>query len=476
MATAVETSVAAPVVDSAIVERGIKRSFDLFASLHTLPIPDDPISQRVKLSSKILDEYANLKELPPAVVKQQQTATTSQNNAAESLVPSPATDISESAVSAIIDDIPAQKTLQNGGAGAVAIRSNIEGSFNKYYPGSDSLVRIKEPRKVPKPTWHAPWKLMRVIPGHIGWVKSVCVDPGNQWFVTGGGDRLIKIWDLASGILKLTLTGHISTVRGLQVSARHPYLFSCGEDKLVKCWDLEYNKAIRSYHGHLSGVYTLALHPTLDVLVTGGRDSCARVWDMRTKTQIYALTGHTATISTLKCQASDPQIITGSNDSTIKLWDLAAGKTMTTLTHHKKSVRAISLHPTEFSFASASPDNIKQWKFPEGKFIQNLEGQNTIINTMAQNAENVLFSGGDNGSMHFWDWKSGYNFQRAETKIQPGSLDSECGIFCSTFDMSGSRLITGEADKTVKMWKEDENATPETHPIDWQPSLIKSRY
>lgn len=58
------------------------------------------------------------------------------------------------------------------------------------------------------------------------------MEPGNQWFATGAGDRVIKVWDLASGELKLSLTGHISTVRGLAVSSRHPYLFSCGEDKV----------------------------------------------------------------------------------------------------------------------------------------------------------------------------------------------------------------------------------------------------
>ncbi len=79
--------------------------------------------------------------------------------------------------------------------------------------------------------------------------------------------QVIKIWDLASGKLKLSLTGHVSTVRGLAVSSRQPYLFSCGEDKQVKCWDLEYNKVIRHYHGHLSAIYCLALHPTIDVLV-----------------------------------------------------------------------------------------------------------------------------------------------------------------------------------------------------------------
>ncbi|KAJ3122323.1 hypothetical protein HK098_002946 [Nowakowskiella sp. JEL0407] len=461
------------------IERGVKRSFELFSLAHSFQPPDDPLSQKVKLAVKLRDEYKDVGDLPPVVQQQQQTAQpkpVATTPAAGDKNPTPSAAIEvDSKVSSLIDDIQKPKdSSSTSTTSAVAIRALNSSTQNQYYPGSDSLIRIKDTKKVAKPEWHAPWKLMRVIPGHIGWVRSVCVDPSNEWFVTGGGDRLIKIWDLASGILKLTLTGHISTVRGLAVSSRHPYLFSVGEDKMVKCWDLECNKVIRSYHGHLSGVYALSLHPTLDILVTGGRDACARVWDMRTKTQIYALTGHSATISTIKTQSTDPQVITGSNDSTIKLWDLAAGKTMTTLTHHKKSVRSVVLHPTEFSFASASPDNIKQWKCPEGKFVKNLEGHNTIVNTLAVNSENVLFSGGDNGSMYFWDWKSGYNFQRAETKIQPGSLENEAGIFCSTFDMSGSRLITGEADKTVKIWKEDENATPETHPIDWKPSLMKS--
>jgi pleiotropic regulator 1 len=73
---------------------------------------------------------------------------------------------------------------------------------------------------------------------------------------------------------------------------------------------------------------------------------------------------------------------------------LAAGKTMTTLTHHKKSVRALVPHPSEFTFASGAADNIKQFKCPGGNFIQNLHGQKSIINSLAVNEDNVLFSGG----------------------------------------------------------------------------------
>jgi pleiotropic regulator 1 len=34
---------------------------------------------------------------------------------------------------------------------------------------------------------------------------------------------------------------------------------------------------------------------------------------------------------------------------------------------------------------------------------------------------------------------------------QPGSLEAEAGLFCSTFDQTGTRLITGCADKTIKV-------------------------
>lgn len=340
--------------------------------------------------------------------------------------------------------------------------------------GTQQLVPRKALQTM-RPQWHPPWKLMRVISGHLGWVRCIAVDPSNDWFATGSSDRTIKLWELASGRLKLTLTGHISAVRALTVSPRQPYLFSAGEDKQVKCWDLEYNKVVRHYHGHLSGVYCMSLHPTIDVLVTGGRDSTARVWDMRTKACVHTLAGHTNTVADVFTQAPNPQVVTGSHDCTIRLWDLVAGRTKAVLTNHKKSVRALALHPAEFCFASASPDNIKLWKFPDGNFLQNFSGHQSIINTLAVNSDNVLVSGGDNGSIYFWDWRTGYNFQKIQTTVQPGSLDSEAGIFMCIFDMSGCRLLTAEADKTVKIYKEDEAATEESHPISWKPEILRRK-
>lgn len=286
-----------------LVRASAKRTREIFAadfaspaaldhasnSTFSIPAPapaPSTAADQVNVAARIRNEYEHVRELPPALAAKMAAAATtaaekrkkikSQNaeeQASDAKMRKMIAGASEKADKAK-DAQSMALTLRSGGKGAAP---NAQGPTPNRNTPSSALVR-KDTVRQTKPEWHQPWKVSRVMSGHMGWVRSIATDPDNQWFATGAADRTIKIWDLASGQLKLTLTGHISAVRGLEVSPRHPYLFSCGEDKMVKCWDLETNKVIRHYHGHLSGVYTLALHPTLDVLITGGRDGVARVW------------------------------------------------------------------------------------------------------------------------------------------------------------------------------------------------------
>lgn len=437
-------------------------------------------ARKLRLVQKVKGEYEVCRELPPHLRRKMEAAAAAAKSGG-GVKPRKALALTaggegDKTTRRLIEGMPVQPEASSN-ALAIRHRKSATGSSGGGSATSTSLIN-RDLYVQEQPEWHAPWKLMRVISGHQGWVRSVCVEPGNQWFATGSSDRTIKIWDLASGSLKLSLTGHIMAIRGLAVSARHPYLFSAGEDKMVKCWDLEMNKVVRHYHGHLSGVYSVDLHPTLDLVVSAGNDAVARVWDMRTRDAVHVLQGHKAAISQVRCQDADPQVVTSSMDSTVRLWDLAAGKTQTVLTHHKKAVRGLALHPTEFTFASASPDNIKQWKFPEGAFIHNFyPPQPSIVNTLSVNGDGIMFAGGDNGSMGFYDWKTGHKFQEQQTIAGPGSLEAENGIFASTFDKTGLRLITCEADKSIKVWKEDPNATKESDPgIPWRPRLGRQTY
>ena len=87
--------------------------------------------------------------------------------------------------------------------------------------------------------------------------------------------------------------------------------------------------------------------------------------------------------------------------------------------------------------------------------MQNMaEGPQEVINDIAINPDGVLVSVTDTGKLNFWDFDGSHRFQTLQTKVQPGSLDAEAGIFACTFDKTGTRLMTCEADKTIKVWAE----------------------
>jgi pleiotropic regulator 1 len=142
---------------------------------------------------------------------------------------------------------------------------------------------------------------------------------------------------------------------------------------------------------------------------------------------------------------------------------------MQTLTYHKKGVRALALHPTEFSFASASTGTIKKCSLPEGTLVQNFQfGEKEtrpIIHSLAVSRDGkCLVSGMDNGYLRFWDWTSGKTVQNLQIKTMPGTLESEAGVTAVAFDMSGERIIACVGDKTVQTFKPDSILPPSTAP------------
>lgn len=219
-----------------LVFRSLKRTHDMFLCDQGALPPIDESLEKFKKSVKLKDQYGSVLDM---VMQNKRRA------AFEAAVTPRKEDeirtinIEEPSTVAPLSIMPSPTVPNPQSMALVPVMTGS--SSNNPNINQQALVSKKAPI-MPRPKWHPPWKLARVISGHLGWVRCVAVEPGNEWFATGSNDRIIKIWDLASSQLKLSLTGHVSTVRGLAVSPRHPYLFSCGEDKQVKCWDLEYNK------------------------------------------------------------------------------------------------------------------------------------------------------------------------------------------------------------------------------------------
>lgn len=59
-------------------------------------------------------------------------------------------------------------------------------------PQSQLSSLVRKAPTMPKPKWHAPWKLYRVIAGHLGWVRCAAVEPGNEVHYTFLYPKFVK--------------------------------------------------------------------------------------------------------------------------------------------------------------------------------------------------------------------------------------------------------------------------------------------
>ena len=94
-------------------------------------------------------------------------------------------------------------------------------------------------------------------------VLTVAFSPDGKRAVSGGVDRVVRLWDLASGAQIRTLTGHLGRVMSVAFSPDGSQIVSCGldEDKTVRLWNTETGKEILRLEGHTAGVESVAFTP-----------------------------------------------------------------------------------------------------------------------------------------------------------------------------------------------------------------------
>ena len=173
-----------------------KRTHEMFAANHGSRLSDIDEAKKLRMSMKLRDEYWVVKDLPPP-----QPVAPNKSDKAKPPVPILESEdktakehLQKTAIARVHEGDDKTKAGIPGGSGGMQL------AVYKPQGSSQALtVRGGKGLNMPRPQWHAPWKLMRVISGHLGWVRCVAFEPDNQWFVTGAGDRTLKLWDLASG-------------------------------------------------------------------------------------------------------------------------------------------------------------------------------------------------------------------------------------------------------------------------------------
>ena len=98
---------------------------------------------------------------------------------------------------------------------------------------------------------------------------------------------LIKIWNVRTGLLIMTLRGHSGEVMDMQIHPDNTLLASCDDQKIIRIWDLRNGACVEVLSAHTNKVTTIEWSPaivtsangsTVRVLMSTGNDCMVIFW------------------------------------------------------------------------------------------------------------------------------------------------------------------------------------------------------
>jgi hypothetical protein len=103
-------------------------------------------------------------------------------------------------------------------------------------------------------------------------VLAVALSPDGKKIASGGCDRLVRVWDLASGKLEHAIENHADWVFGVVFAQDSNLLVTGSRDKTAKVWDLKAKESVLTFPDHQAPVYAVGISADGKTCISAGED------------------------------------------------------------------------------------------------------------------------------------------------------------------------------------------------------------
>lgn len=239
---------------------------------------------------------------------------------------------------------------------------------------------------------------LRCLQGHVMGVWAMV--PWGDTLVSGGCDRDVRVWNMATGKAVHMLRGHTSTVRCLKM-CNATTAISGSRDTTLRIWDIESGHCKHILVGHQSSVRCLEVHG--DLVVSGSYDTTARIWSISEGRCIRTLQGHFSQIYAVAFDGK--RVATGSLDTSVRVWNASDGKCVAILQGHTSLVGQLQLR-NDTLVTGGSDGSVRVWSLQTFTPIHRLAAHDNSV-TSLQFDDSRIVSGGSDGRVKVWDLARG---------------------------------------------------------------------
>ncbi|MFO0991613.1 MAG: WD40 repeat domain-containing protein [Hyphomicrobiales bacterium] len=280
--------------------------------------------------------------------------------------------------------------------------------------------------------------------------KFALFSPDGKQLVTGGGDNVVHMWDLAGREVR-QLVGREARIQQAAISANGDYLATTSGDGRLSIWDTKSGHVIAELAA--PGTSTALGTTTVDIefspdgalLSSTSTDGVSRIWRLATGTQVAALT--TTGILRRAIFSPDGKFVLTVKGDEAQLSTIDGAKYQT-LSGNRSPVSAAVFSPEGQFVATGTLDGIARiCSIKDGSPVAILEGHTKALLDVAFSHDGKsLVTASRDGTARLWNMADG----TAETVLRGHSG----GINSVAFSPNDRFIVTASSqDRTVRLWE-----------------------
>jgi len=210
--------------------------------------------------------------------------------------------------------------------------------------------------------------LWQIRDAHRGGVTALSVSHNQRFFISGGMEGDVRVWDIKSRDMVCNLKEHKQMVTQVVCFADDTLALSCSRDKSIMCWDLRDACRLTGLVQKMGGLNCLALCGDQNMFLTGGQEKKITYWDIREHDPIQVIDpAHVEAEATcIAISSSGQYFASGGTDQQVKLWRVNGGVLLVEGTGHSAALTGVAFSPDDRQLISVGEDgNIFVWNVYE---------------------------------------------------------------------------------------------------------------
>ena len=295
------------------------------------------------------------------------------------------------------------------------------------------------------------FQCLKTLVAHETDARALAISPDGKLFISGGWDKTIKFWQLATGKLLQTWQAHRSSILALAITPDGQTLASSSWDKTVKLYDFGAGQVLHTIEAYSE---TSPLIPSVvfsqdgKTLYTGTQGGRGRSWDVETGKKLGSSFpgGLFSDGSARLALGEDGRILASSYLDILQIRELPSCKRVHEIRTDLEVIASLAITPDSETIVSGHQEgDIYLWHARSGERVDCLKGHQDTVKALAIDPNGqVLASGGNDKTINLWDLKS----RTLLSKLEGHSDD----VMALAFSPDGRTLVSGSMDRTIKLW------------------------